>query len=139
MPVRGDVSSKQPAARVTPPGQTVGFQDRTSPSSPGSAPIGFRLTWSDSLEDGGLEIVWESSERAETVPGADVVPVPPFEHAFSRGDFVMIRPPTDGEAWPRVQLEAIGPEEAVVVGEDGERRRINVRQLVPLTRGEAPK
>lgn len=85
------------------------------------------------LEDGGVRVLWEGSERPESLFRNDIVPVPPFEHPPTRGSFVLIRPTTAGQPWPRVRLEGLGPEEAVIVGEDGARRRVDVRGLVPLS------
>jgi hypothetical protein len=92
------------------------------------------------LEEGGVRLVWDGSERPESLSRTDIVPVPPFEHPPTRGGFVLIRPATAGQAWPRVRLEGLGPEEAVVVGEDGARRRVDVRGIVPLVsvRRDAP-
>jgi hypothetical protein len=84
------------------------------------------------LEDGGVLVRLEGADRPESVPAAFVVPVPPYAHAFTRGDFALVRPSSATQPWPRVRVEAIGPEEAVVVGENGERRRFEARQLVPV-------
>jgi hypothetical protein len=84
------------------------------------------------LEDGGVRVLFEGTDRAEAVPASHVVPVPPYTRSFSRGDFALIRPRSATEPWERVRVEAIGPDEAVVVGEDGERRRWEARQLVPV-------
>ncbi len=87
------------------------------------------------LEDGGVRVSWDGNEHPEPLPGAYVVPVPPFAHTFARGDFALIRPTTPAEPWKRVRIEGLGPDEAVVVGEDGQRRRVESRGLVPLSGG----
>jgi hypothetical protein len=84
------------------------------------------------LADGGERVVWEGSARGEALPGSYVVPVPPFEHTFARGDFALVRPATVGLAWERVRIEGLGPDEALIVGADGQRRRVQARGLVPL-------
>jgi hypothetical protein len=84
------------------------------------------------LEDGGVRVLFEGADRPEVVPSTHVVPVPPYTRSFSRGDFALTRPKSATEPWARVRVEAIGPEEAVVVGDDGERRRYEARQLVPV-------
>jgi len=83
-------------------------------------------------EDGGVRVRFEGTDRPETVPSNHVVPMPPYTRSFSRGDFALVRPQSATEPWARVRVEAIGPEEAVVVGDDGERRRHEARQLVPV-------
>jgi hypothetical protein len=84
------------------------------------------------LEDGGVRVLFEGTDRAEAVPASHVVPMPPYTRSFTRGDFALIRPRSATEPWARVRVEAIGPEEAVVVGDDGERKRYEARQLVPV-------
>ncbi len=84
------------------------------------------------LEDGGVRVLFEGTDRAEALPASHVVPMPPYTRSFSRGDFALTRPRSATEPWARVRVEAIGPEEAVVVGDDGERRRYEARQLVPV-------
>jgi hypothetical protein len=59
--------------------------------------------------------------------------MPPYTRSASRGDFALVRPKSATEPWVRVRIEAIGPEEAVVIDDAGERRRFELRQLVPLT------
>ena len=88
------------------------------------------------LEDGGVEVTWEAGEHPQALANEDVVPFPPFTHAFARGEFALLRGSTAGLAWQRVQVEAVGPEEAVIIGRDGETRRVSVRELVPLERKE---
>jgi len=84
------------------------------------------------LEDGGVRVLFQGTDRPEAVPLSHVVPMPPYTRSFSRGDFALIRPKSATEPWIRVRVEAIGPEEAVVVGDDGERKRYEARQLVPV-------
>jgi hypothetical protein len=85
------------------------------------------------LADGGERVVWEGSARGEALPASYVVPIPPYEHTFTRGDFALVHPATAGQAWERVRIEGLGPDEAVIVGADGQRRRLQARGLVPLT------
>ncbi|HEX4338138.1 MAG TPA: hypothetical protein VH062_19655 [Polyangiaceae bacterium] len=87
------------------------------------------------LADGGESVVLEGAGKAEGVPGSYVVPAPPFEHTFARGDFALVHPTTPGLPWERVSVEGIGPDGAVIVGASGERRRIEPRNLVPLQSG----
>jgi hypothetical protein len=84
------------------------------------------------LSDGGESVVWEGSAGMEPLPGNYVVPAPPFEHTFSRGDFALMRPATPGGAWERVAVEGVGTDGAVVVGASGARHRVDARTLVPL-------
>ena len=85
------------------------------------------------LADGGVRVLFEGSDRAESVHPSSIVPVPPYPGAFSRGDFALVRPGSSTEPWARVRIEGIGPDEAVAVGEDGVRRRYEPRQMVPVT------
>jgi hypothetical protein len=84
------------------------------------------------LEDGGVRVVWDGEDRSEAVPGDRVVPVPPASRGQPRTGFALTRPATVSQPWERVRIEAIGPDQAVVVGVDGAKRRIEVRGLVPL-------
>jgi hypothetical protein len=83
-------------------------------------------------EEGGARVLFEGSDRPEAVGASSVVPVPPHPRTVARGDFALARPASAAEPWLRVRVEAIGPEEAIGVGEDGERRRFETRQLIPL-------
>ena len=85
------------------------------------------------LSDGGESVVWEGSPAMEPLPGNYVVPSPPFEHTFARGDFALVRPSMPGGAWERVAVDGVGPDGAVVVGASGEKRRVDARTLVPLS------
>lgn len=82
--------------------------------------------------DGGVVVRWEGDEHPGAVAGSAVIPIPPFGRPFARGEFVLIPPPSKGERWSRVRIEAVGNDEAIVVGETTERIRISVRELVPL-------
>jgi hypothetical protein len=84
------------------------------------------------VADGGVEVTWEGREHPQAVPLAQVVPVPPFAHAFRAGEFALLPGSTSAEAWGPVQVEAVGTDEAVVVDQQGNRRRVSVRTLVPL-------
>jgi hypothetical protein len=84
------------------------------------------------LPDGGESVMWEGSSATEPLPGNYVVPAPPFEHTFARGDFALMRPATPGGGWERVAIEAVGADGALVVGAGGERRHVEARTLVPL-------
>jgi hypothetical protein len=95
-------------------------------------PHWFTAHVSSMLEDGGVRVLFEGTDRPEALPPSHVVPMPPYTRSFSRGDFALTRPRSATEPWARVRVEAIGPEEAVVVGDDGERRRHEARQLVPV-------
>lgn len=85
------------------------------------------------LDDGGVRVAWDGRERESSLPGAYIVPAPPFVHAFARGEFALLRPPTAGEPWRRVRVDGPGVDEAIVVGEDGQRQHVAARGLVPLT------
>lgn len=87
------------------------------------------------LGDGGVRILFEGADRAETVAPSSVVPIPPYPVTVTRGDFALVRPESATEPWSRVRVEGVGPEEAIVVGSDGARRRYETRQLVPVTAG----
>jgi hypothetical protein len=80
-----------------------------------------------------VEVSREASEHPEAVAGSEIVPSPPFAHQFVGGEYALARGASPGEPWRRVVLEAVGPEEAVVVDVDGRRERMSVRALVPLT------
>ena len=78
-------------------------------------------------------MVWEGDGRAEGLPGTYVVPVPPYEHTFARGDYALARPATPGQPWERVRIEGINADDAVIVGADGTRRHVEARSFVPLS------
>ena len=84
------------------------------------------------LEHRGVRVVWESDEHPESLPADAVVPAPPGQRLVLRGEFAMTRPRSPSMPWERVRVDATGPEEAVVVGIDGQRRRVGIRRLVPL-------
>jgi hypothetical protein len=84
------------------------------------------------LEDGGVRVVWDGEEHSDAVPGDQVVPGPPVSRGQPRTEFALARPASVSEPWERVRIEAIGPDQAVVVGVDGTKRRLEVRGLVPL-------
>lgn len=84
------------------------------------------------LQDDGVRVLFEGSDHPTTVPSGSVVPMPPYPRTVVRGDFALARPASATEPWQRVRVEAIGPDEAVVVGDDGERKRFEARQLVPV-------
>jgi hypothetical protein len=84
------------------------------------------------LEHRGVRVVWESDEHPESLPADAVVPAPPGQRLAARGEFAMVRPKSPSMPWERVRVDATGPEEAVVVGIDGQRRRIGIRRLIPL-------
>jgi hypothetical protein len=84
------------------------------------------------LEDGGVLVLFEGSDRPEAVSGNSVVPMPPYTRNFTKGDFALARPKSATEPWQRMRVEAVGPEEAIVVSDDGERQRFEARQLVPV-------
>ena len=96
-----------------------------------------RLDWYSAhalsaLGDGGVKVVWDGSEHPESLPGTYVVPAPPFAHSFTRGDYALMRPDSPGQPWERVRIDALGEDDAVVVGSDGIRRRVQPRALAPL-------
>jgi hypothetical protein len=84
------------------------------------------------LEDGGVRVVWDGDNRTDAVPGDRVVPAPPVSRGQPRTAFALSRPSTVSQPWERVRIEALGPDQAVVVGADGAKRRLEVRGLVPL-------
>lgn len=84
------------------------------------------------LEDGGARVVWDGDNRTDAVPGDRVVPAPPVSRGQPRTAFALSRPSTVSQPWERVRIEALGPDQAVVVGADGAKRRLEVRGLVPL-------
>jgi hypothetical protein len=85
--------------------------------------------------DGGVVVSWDSEDIPVAIPGGHVVPVPPFEHTFVVGEFVLTRPASMSEAWEVVRITGVGADEASVVGQTGESRRAPLNQLVPLTHG----
>ncbi|HVU02112.1 MAG TPA: hypothetical protein VHE30_10180 [Polyangiaceae bacterium] len=86
----------------------------------------------EALPDSGVRVIWDGEERTEALSLDQVVPAPPVSRAPVRGEFALSRPRSPAEPWERVKIEAIGPSEAVAVGIDGSRRRLDVRNLVPL-------
>jgi hypothetical protein len=85
------------------------------------------------LEDRGVRVVWEGDAHPEALGGGDVVPAPPGQRLVLRGEFALIKPKAPALPWERVRVDATGPEEAVIVGMDGLRRRVPIRRLIPLT------
>lgn len=85
--------------------------------------------------DGGVVVSWDSEDIPVAIPGGHVVPVPPFEHTFVVGEFVLTRPASMTEAWEVVRITGVGADEASVIGQTGENRRTPLNQLVPLAHG----
>jgi hypothetical protein len=84
------------------------------------------------LGDGGVRLVWDGDEHAETVRGDLVAPVPPSNLPPERGKFALARPETASQPWERVRIEAVGPSESLAVGVDGRKRKLDRRSFVPL-------
>jgi hypothetical protein len=89
-------------------------------------------------EDGGVRVIWLGGDRSELVPEDAIVPIPPFAHQFVAGEFALSRAATVGEPWEPVRIEAVGPEEAVVLEQSGRRGRASLRSLIPLVGAGAP-
>jgi hypothetical protein len=85
------------------------------------------------LEERGVRVVWEGDEHPDALAADAVVPAPPAQRLVARGEFALNRPKSPSSPWERVRVDATGPEEAVVVGIDGQRRRIGIRRLLPLS------
>ena len=73
--------------------------------------------------DGGVVVSWDSEDIPVAIPGGHVVPVPPFEHTFVVGEFVLTRPASMSEAWEVVRITGVGADEASVIGQTGKNRR----------------
>ena len=126
---RFDIEARAAGSPVRPPGW---IPERREPVIAGHHGEWFSAHVAELLEDGGVRVVWDGEDRSEAVPGDRVVPAPPVSRGQPRTGFALSRPLTVSQPWERVRIEAIGPDQAVVVGVDGAKRRLEVRGLVPL-------
>jgi hypothetical protein len=126
---RFDVEARAAGSPARPAGW---IPERREPVIAGRKSEWFSAHVVELLEDGGVRVVWDGDNRTDAVPGDRVVPAPPVSRGQPRTAFALSRPSTVSQPWERVRIEALGPDQAVVVGADGAKRRLEVRGLVPL-------
>jgi hypothetical protein len=85
------------------------------------------------LADGGLSVALPGATTTEAVRGDRVVPSPPYDHSFERGDFALRAPSVPAEAWRIVRVEAVEAGSVDVVADDDHRARVRSRDLIPLS------
>lgn len=126
---RFDAEARAAGSPVRPAGW---IPERREPVIAGRHGEWFSAHVAELLDDGGVRVVWDGEQHADAVPGVQVVPGPPVSRGQPRTEFALARPASASEPWERVRIEAVGPDQAVVVGVDGAKRRLDVRGLVPL-------
>ena len=128
---RFDSEARAAGAPVRPIGW---IPERREPVIAGRRGEWFSAHVAELLEEGDVRVMWDGESRSEAVASDQIVPGPPVSRGQPRTEFALARPSTVSEPWERVRIEALGPDQAVVVGSDGVKRRLDVRGLVPLVR-----
>jgi hypothetical protein len=85
--------------------------------------------------DGDLaEVALSSPQRSATVPLSALTAEPPssFVNELRRGDFVLLRPETPSQPWPRMQVRAVNVAELKLGDASGTSKSATVREVVPL-------
>ena len=77
---------------------------------------------------------FSASQRAASVPVSALSPEPPssFLNELRRGDFVLIRPESPAQPWPRMQVRAINDSELKLADAAGTLKSATVREVIPL-------
>jgi hypothetical protein len=72
--------------------------------------------------------------RGVVVPLAALAADPPssFVNELRHGDFVLLRPDTPSDPWPRWQVRAVNGAEIKLIDAAGSMRSASVREVVPL-------
>jgi hypothetical protein len=80
------------------------------------------------------EVTLSSPQRSVTVPLSALSAEPPssFVSELRRGDFVLLRPQTPSDPWPRMQVRALNDAELKLGDASGALKSATVREVVPL-------
>ncbi len=86
------------------------------------------------LSDEGAEVTLSSSAQSLAVPFGALAAEPPssFVNELRHGDFVLLRPDTPSDPWPRWQVRAVNGVEIKLNDAAGSTRSASVREVVPL-------
>jgi hypothetical protein len=88
------------------------------------------------LSEDGAEVTLSAIVRSVVVPLGALAADPPssFVNELRHGDFVLVRPDTASDPWPRWQVRAVNGAEIKLVDGAGSTRSASVREVVPLRR-----
>ena len=80
------------------------------------------------------EVTLSSPQRSASVPLAALSAEPPssFVNELRRGDFVLLRPASPSEPWPRMQVRVLNEQELKLGDASGTLKPATVREIVPL-------
>lgn len=86
------------------------------------------------LSDDGAEVTLSTMVRNVAVPLSALAADPPssFVNELRHGDFVLVRPDTPADPWPRWQVRSVNGAEIKLVDAAGTTRAASVREVVPL-------
>jgi hypothetical protein len=86
------------------------------------------------LSEDGAEVTLSTIVRNVAVPLSALAADPPssFVNELRHGDFVLVRPDTPSDPWPRWQVRAVNGAEIKLVDAAGSTRSASAREVVPL-------
>ena len=86
------------------------------------------------LSDEGAEVTLSARAQSVAVPFGALAAEPPssFVNELRHGDFVLVRPDTPSDPWPRWQVRAVNGVEIKLNDAGGGTRSASVREVVPL-------
>ncbi|MEO6603204.1 MAG: hypothetical protein ABIQ16_25190 [Polyangiaceae bacterium] len=86
------------------------------------------------LSEDGAEVTLSTNVRGVVVPFGALTADPPssFVNELRHGDFVLARPDTASDPWPRWRVRAVNGAEIKLVDAAGSTRSASVREVVPL-------
>ena len=86
------------------------------------------------IDSDTAEVTLSSPARSASVPLSALSAEPPssFVSELRRGDFVLSRPETPSQPWPRMQVRALNAAELKLGDASGTLRSATVREIVPL-------
>jgi len=86
------------------------------------------------LDGDTASVTLSSVQRSATVPLAALSAEPPssFVSELRRGDFVLVRPETPSQPWPRMQVRAVNDAELKLDNGTGGSKSATVRDVIPL-------
>jgi hypothetical protein len=84
------------------------------------------------VDDDGLIVSLAERSRREKVPARAVIAEPPYPLDLHRGQFVLVRPSTQSEPWPRRMVRSSGAGELRLVDAAGTTVLASPRDVIPL-------
>ena len=86
------------------------------------------------LSEDGAEVTLSANAQRLSVPFGALAAEPPssFVNELRHGDFVLVRPDTPSDPWPRWQVRAVNGAEIKLNDASGSTRSASVREVVPL-------